>query len=142
MGRWPTVRGHAVVWIRVGIAIMVLDHAYNGIWGVASPDSYYRALPGSNRSAAVGALNRVIVRDLGAGRLTLAVLLVIAALWMHRDVLTAALAAALVSGVVRLADHLAHRPGDAWPNWVGFSLAVALPVVLLALIWARTSSVK
>jgi len=125
------VTGRVLLAARIGIAVMVLDHVYNGVWGVLSPASYYRASPGANPAGALDALNRVLVRDMSAGRLTLAVVLVIAAVWARRDVLVVALVGANVSGVVRLADHLIARPGDGVPNWIGYTLAIVIPLVLL-----------
>ena len=113
---------------------MVLDHVYNAVWGLVAPDSYYRELPGADAAGASDHLNQVLVRDLSTGRLVLAVVLTVGAVLLERRVLLLALAAGLVSGVIRFADHLLSNTGDEWTNWFGYSIAVALPVVLLSVV--------
>src|SRR4051794_38748299 len=98
--------------VRIGIGVMVLDHVYNGFWGFFAPGSYYRSSHGAVKGGATDHLNQVLVRDLSVGRLTLALVLVWAAVTMRRHMLLAALAAAEVSGVLRFADHLLSRTGD------------------------------
>jgi catechol 2,3-dioxygenase-like lactoylglutathione lyase family enzyme len=127
----------ASVSLRVGIGLMVLDHVQNGVWALASARNYYESLPGADASHATAALNQVLVRDLGAARLTLAVVLVIAALWLDRRVVIAALAAATVSGLVRLVNHGLGDTPEATLNWIGYSAAVAIPIALLVVVLLR-----
>ena len=117
--------------VRIGIGVMVLDHLYNGFWGLVAPESYYRNLHGAMRSGATDNLNQVLVRDLSVGRLTLALVLLWAAVTMSRIVLVVALAAAELSGVLRFVDHVLSHTGDQLPNWIGYTTAVVLPAVLL-----------
>lgn len=110
---------------------MVLDHIYNGVWALAAARNYYRLLPGANPADAAGRLNQVLIRDLGAARLTLAVVLMVAAIWLDRRVLILALSAAAVSGVIRVANHAISRTPEGWNNWLGYVAAVLIPLALL-----------
>ena len=83
---------------------MAVDHLYNAAWGLASPASYYRTLPGSDDAGATDPLNRVLVRDLSAGRATLGLLLVVIAIAPSKRLITPVLLAASVSGGLRLLD--------------------------------------
>lgn len=111
---------------------MVVDHANNGLWSLLNADSYYQALPGTVGTAPDEVL--VIVRDLGAARLTLAVLLTVAAVLLDRRVLVVALAVAMFAGVVRFAAHLAGDSNAEWFNWIGYALGAGLPGALLVLV--------
>lgn len=68
---------------------------------------------------------------MGAARLTLALVLTIAAIWLDRRVLLAALGAATLSGAIRLASHAIARAPEGWNNWIGYSAAVLIPAALL-----------
>jgi hypothetical protein len=111
---------------------MVVDHLNNGLWALLSAGSYYRALPGTTHTASDEIL--VLVRDLGAARLTLAVLLTIAAVLVDRRVLLVALAVAAFAGLVRLVAHLVGDSNAEWFNWIGYALGAGLPVALIALV--------
>jgi len=97
---------------------MVLDHLNNGLWALSAASSYYRSLPGTSDQSSLDPVS-VIVRDLGIARLTLAVLLIAAAVLLERHILLVALGVAS-SGPncrsgreTRCLQLVAHRWGSA-----------------------------
>ncbi len=129
-----SVTAHRSVGIRIAIALMVLDHLNNGVWALLSARGYYGALPGASDGNPSETI-LVLVRDLGIARLTLAALLITAAVLLERRVLLVALGVASLAGVLRLVAHLAGDRNAAWFNWVGYGLGALVPVVLGLLIW-------
>jgi hypothetical protein len=118
--------------IRVGLGLMILDHVQNGLRALLDPSGFYRLLPGSHAVDSTDTFTRLMTRDLGAARLTLAFVLLASAVWMTRRVLAVGLGAATISGVIRLLDHALSGPrAEGWMSWFGYSAAVVIPIALV-----------
>ena len=122
--------------IRIAVTLMVLDHLNNGVWALLNPRGYYRALPGEPGRDASD-MTMVVIRDLGIARLTLAALLITAAVVLDRRVLLVAFGVASFAGVLRLVAHAAGDKGAEWFNWIGYGLGAAIPIGLAVLVWRR-----
>jgi hypothetical protein len=123
---------------RVGLAILAVVSAEVGIWAAFSPASFYEHFPGAGHVwvAVDGAYNEHLVRDVGNWNLAFAVLFVVAAVWLERHVVWAALLAYLPQAALHLSYHLRHLnlygTTDKIGNVTSLVLGLAIPVALLA----------
>jgi hypothetical protein len=109
-----------------------------GFWATFAPRSFYDSFPGFGQPwlAGDGPYNAHLATDAGVGFLAVGTVLLLAAVWMERRVLQAALAAAVLHGGAHLVFHLAHpneavgSPQEVLSNG-GLLLGVTLALVLL-----------
>lgn len=125
--------------MRVGLSVLAVSQAGVALWALFAPSGFYEDFPGGGSQwvSALGPYNEHLVRDVGASFTALLVLLVLAAVFLERRLVQAALLAWLVYSVPHLAYHLttteAYSTGDNVASLAGLALQVGLPAVLLAL---------
>ena len=123
--------------VRIALGYLGLVSAQIGFWALLAPRSFFDSFPGLGRAwvAVDGPYNEHLVRDVGALNLTLLVLLVAAAVWPTRELLSVAAVASLVWGVPHTLYHLFNTEGlstgDAIASLGGLMVFVAFAVVLL-----------
>lgn len=127
---------------RLSLIALGLVQATDGLYALLDPRGFYADFPvGRGWVAAIPAYNPHLVTDVGALFLATGVLMLLAALWLGRRVVLAALIAWLVFAVAHLIYHLAnlepYDTGDVIGNVVSLTTSVVLPAALLALL-ART----
>ncbi|MEA2670215.1 MAG: hypothetical protein QOG45_435 [Chloroflexota bacterium] len=125
--------------VRGLLGLLALSSLAVGLWAQFAPRSFYDGFPGLGRHwvSVDGPFNEHLVRDVGGLDLALFVVLAIAAVTLAPLAVRAAAAGALVFAVPHLAYHLTHLDplgtGDRVANVVALALAVAAPLVVLAL---------
>jgi hypothetical protein len=138
----PTRPAGALV-VRAALGAQAVSLLAVGLWAAFAPRSFYDDFPGGGRSwvSADGPYNEHLVRDFGDLNLALALVLVVAAVTLGRALVSAVAAGTLVYQGLHFVYHLRHLDvydtGDQVGNVVAFVLAVALPIVVLA-VQART----
>lgn len=123
---------------RVLLALLAVSTLALGVYGLLSPHGFYASFPGGRGwVAADGPFNEHLVRDFGGLNLALGFVLAAAAVNAGRTLVRIASVAALLFAVPHLAYHLAHLDvygtADAAGNVVSLSVAVALPIAVLAM---------
>ena len=130
------------MWVRIGLALLVLVSAQVGFWAALSPRSFYEDFPGGGHSwvAADGPYNEHLVRDFGDLNLALCLVTVVAAVTLVRATILAASGAWLIYSVPHLVYHLRHLDVydgvDKAGNVVALAIVVVVPALLL---WSALS---
>jgi hypothetical protein len=126
--------------IRFGLIYLTLSYGLLGVWILIAPKGFYNGFPlGSvHWVSALPPYNEHLERDFGAAALGLAVLVLLAAIWMERRVIQAAAITLLVAGLPHLAYHLTttghYSTGDNIASLAGLALYAVVPVALLYLV--------
>ncbi len=119
-------------WVRIALGYLSAVSIQIGAWALVAPRSFYDDFPGLGRMwvSVDGPYNEHLVRDVGALNLAVAVLFVVAAIRLGRDVVTLAGAVALVWGVPHTVYHLLNTDvldaGDVVVSLLGLILFVVL----------------
>lgn len=125
-------------WLRAGLLFVAAGPLVVGTWALFAPRSFFEGFPAAGRHwvSALGPFNEHLTRDVGALNLALGLLLVIAAALLGKRLVRASLAAWLVYAVPHLVFHLSEygalSPLDDLVNVGVLTLAVLLPLLLLA----------
>jgi alkylhydroperoxidase family enzyme len=125
--------------LRAGLVLLGLPQLAIGLWALISPSGWYGTFPGFGREwlPAYGSFDEHLATDVGATFLAIGVLMLLAALWLDRRVVQAALVAYLAFEIPHFAFHLGADDvlptGDRIASWVALALTVALASLLLAL---------
>ncbi|MDQ4134152.1 MAG: hypothetical protein M3179_13340 [Actinomycetota bacterium] len=128
-------------WVRGGLIYLTVSFLGVGLWATFSARSFYEDFPGGGRHwlAGDGPYNAHLVSDAGFGFLAIGTVLLLAAVWMERRVVQAALAAAIVHSGLHLLFHLRHpnddlSAADALMSNGGIALGALLALALLVTI--------
>lgn len=125
--------------IRLGLLALGLPLVGIGAWALFGPHSFYGEFPADGRHwvSALGPYDEHLVRDVGALLLALGVLQLWAAALLSRVLVRVALAVPLIYAVPHLIFHASETEpfgtGDNVANLATLTLAVVVPVILLAL---------
>ncbi len=121
---------------RIGLVVLGLQALLPGAWATASPRGFYDDFPGfgAHWISTDGPFNEHLLRDFGALNLALAVLALLAALWMQRSLVIATAVSVLVYGVPHLIYHLFNGHGESTVNQLALYGGLALGPVLAAAI--------
>ncbi len=124
---------------RLGLAALGLIQATNGLYALISPRGFYDDFPaGRGWVQAIPAYNPHLMADVGALFLATGVLMLLAAAWLQRPLVVAALVTWLLFAVPHTAYHLAnlgpYDTADTIGNVVALGLTVLIPLALLALL--------
>ena len=127
---------------RLGLAGLGLVQATDGLYALLSPRGFYADFPlGRGWVQAIPAYNPHLVTDVGALFLATGLLMLMAAAWLTRPLVTAALVTWLTFAVPHTIYHLAnlgpYSTIDAVGNVVTLSLTVAIPLGMAALLLRR-----
>ncbi len=100
-------------WVRIALAYLIIGTLQIGVWALFAPQSFYDNFPGLGRAWVNidGPFNEHLIRDVGALNLALAVLLVMAAVKLSKQLVMAAGLATLAWGVPHALYHLLNRDG-------------------------------
>ena len=126
-------------WIRFGLIYLAIVIGAVAAWILIAPKGFYDNFPGgsSHWVSALPPYNEHLERDFGAAGLGLAVLAVLAAVWMERRLVQAAAIALFVAGVPHLAYHATttehYSTGDNIASLTGLALEALLPLAILYL---------
>ena len=135
------VSGRLVGGLRVALAAVGVTNFAVGAWAELGPHGWYSTFPGLGHHwvSAVGPYDEHLVRDVGAGLMSLGVLLTWTALAPRTSLLRPALVSALVFAVPHFAYHVASA--DDLPtadNVANLVVLAAVIVVPVALLWATS----
>ncbi len=124
--------------MRAGLIYLTITFLQVGLWATFATRSFYDDFPGLGRRwvAGDGPYNAHLASDAGVGFLAVGVVLMLAAVWMERRVMQAALAAAFLHGLLHVAFHLVHPNDDLGPldgllSNGGLLLGVGVAAVLI-----------
>ena len=121
-------------WMRLGLAVLVVQSAVIGVWAGFAPRSFYGDFPGAGHHW----VNEHLVRDVGWLNLALTVVTVWAMVTLARSLVLATLVGWLVADVPHLVYHAAHldvlSTGDGTVEIVSLALAPAIAAALLVLV--------
>jgi hypothetical protein len=126
-------------WIRFGLIYLAVAIGAVAAWILIAPKGFYDDFPGgsSHWVSVLPPYNEHLERDFGAAGLGLAVLAILAAVWMERRLVQAAAIAILVAGVPHLAYHATTTDrlstGDNVGSLTGLALDVLVPLAVLYL---------
>lgn len=128
---------------RIALVVLGLQALLPGAWATASPRGFYDNFPGfgAHWISTDGPFNEHLIRDFGALNLALAVLALLAALWMTRHLVIATAVSFLVYGVPHLTYHLFNGHGESTVNQIALYGGLALgPVLAAAVLVANARS--
>ena len=143
------VAGLAAIGVRLALVYLAISQLLVGIWACFFPRSFYDDFPGLGMVwvSVDGPYNEHLVRDTGAWSLGLAVLVIIAAVTLHRTTVLAAAIAVVVATVPHTVYHARHTgafdsTADALPSVLSLTAValVALGIVVWAVRSARTAT--
>src|SRR5436190_1857654 len=127
------------VLLRAGLVLLGLPQLAIGVWAIASPHGWFTTFPGDGQHwlPAYGAFDSHLAFDVGAGFLAIGAFMLLAATWLGRRLVQAALVGYLAYAVPHYVFHLANdhdlAAGAHAANDVVLGLSVALACGLLAL---------
>jgi hypothetical protein len=125
--------------LRVGLVVLGLPQLAIGVWAIASPHGWFTSFPGDGQHwlPAYGAFDSHLAFDVGAGFVAIGAMLLLAAAWLERRLVQAALVAYLAYAVPHFVFHLANdhdlTTGAHIANDVvlGITLLIAVSLLLL-----------
>jgi hypothetical protein len=126
--------------IRFGLIYLTVTIGVLAVWILIAPRGFYDNFPGGSTHwvSALPPYNEHLERDFGAAALGLAVLAVLAAIWMERRVVQAAAITLFVAGLPHLGYHMTttehYSTGDNVASITGLALNVLFPLALLYLV--------
>jgi len=129
--------------LRYGLVVLGVLHLWWGLWATVAPRHFFDTFPGFGQrwTAAYPPYNAHLVSDVGATFITLAVLLLIAALVRDRRVTAVVLIGVIVFSSLHLVFHAAHagalRGGALAASLISLALGVVVPAGLLVLTKVR-----
>ena len=94
--------------IRTGLILLAVPSAAIAIWGLLSPHGFYRDFPGLGRHwvSALPPYNEHLLRDFAAANLTIALVLLGAALFCERRLVQVAVVAFLIGTIPHFVYHV------------------------------------
>ena len=124
--------------VRTGLVLIALTPLFVGAGTLFFPRAFYDDFPPGSRHWVdrLGAYNEHLLTDFGGALLGLAVVLLLAAWWLERRLVVAALVGALVQSTAHFAYHLtttdAYSTSDNVASLIGLIFSVVLSAALLA----------
>lgn len=127
--------------IRASLWFLVVSGAAVGVWALFFPQTFYDSFPGLGRSwvSVDGPFNEHLIRDVGGGYLSLAVLALVALVLKTRELVLATALCWLIAQVPHFTYHMYHL--DMYPDVldkIGNVISLALLVLVPAYILAQT----
>lgn len=129
--------------IRIGLLALAIPDIAVGAWLLFAPRSFYEDFPGFGHRwvGPLGPYNQHAFSDFGGALLAIGLLCCLAALWMERRLVQAALLTVLVESIAHFIYHLTRLSALPTADDLGNQLALAYGVVLsLCLLWLARSS--
>jgi hypothetical protein len=125
--------------LRVGLVALAIPDLVVGGWLVIAPRSFYDSFPGLGHRwvGALGPYSQHAFSDFGGALLALGVLGCLAAAWMERRLVQAALITVLCESVAHFVYHLTRLgslpAADDVANQLSLAYGIVLPLVLAPL---------
>ena len=125
--------------VRAGLVLLGVPQLAIGVWAVASPRGWFDTFPGLGQHwlPAYGGFDSHLAFDVGSGFIAIGVFMLLAAVWLDRRLVIAALVAYLGYALPHFAFHLAHdhdlAAGAHVANSAVLGVTVAFAIFLLAL---------
>jgi alkylhydroperoxidase family enzyme len=125
--------------VRAGLLALAVPQAAIGLWALISPSGWYDTFPGAGREwlPAYGSFDEHLATDVGAALFALGLLLALAAVWLDRRVVQAALIGYLAFEIPHFVFHLgaddALPTGDRIVSGTVIGLTIIVAGLLLAL---------
>jgi hypothetical protein len=118
--------------VRLGLGLLAALNLWWGVWARVAPRHFFDTFPGGGQhwTAAYPPYNEHLVTDLGATFLTLAFLLVVAAVSTDRRVRRTVLAGVTLFGALHLLFHASDRGGMAGGSYAASVAALVVGVLL------------
>jgi hypothetical protein len=133
-------------WVRIVLALLAIDELFIGIWALVDPQGFYNGFPGLGRHwvSVDGPYNHHLLIDAGAGFFAVGVALLIAVLWMRREVIQAGLAVLVAHELPHFLYHLTHPlaalgSADKMLSTGGLAIVSLVGIVMLVVVSRRTS---
>jgi hypothetical protein len=129
-------------WIRIGLIYLAIASGVVAAWILIAPKGFYDDFPGgsSHWVSVLPPYNEHLERDFGAAGLGLAVLAILAAVWMEQRVVQAAAIAILVAAIPHLAYHATTTDRLSTGDNAGSLTGLALPALLsLAILYLASN---
>jgi hypothetical protein len=132
--------------VRVCLLLLALTPLFVGFGTLFFPHAFYGDFPPGSRHWVdrLGPYNEHLLTDFGGALLGQAAVLLLAAWWLDRRVVIAALVASMVQSTAHFAYHLtttgAYSTSDNVASLLGLVFSVALSVALLAYTATATGS--
>jgi hypothetical protein len=126
--------------VRLGLVLLGLPQLAIGLWALISPSGWYETFPGAGHHwlPAFGSFDEHMASDVGAALFALGLLLLLAALWLERRVVQAALIGYLAFEIPHFAFHLGADDVLATGDRIASGITLALTVVVSGLLLALT----
>jgi hypothetical protein len=125
--------------IRFGLIYLAVTIGLVAAWILIAPRNFYDEFPGGSAHwvSALPPYNEHLIRDFGSAGLGLAVLALLAAVWMERRVVQAAAIALFAGSLPHALYHAttteSYSPGDNVASLGGLFVQTLLPVAILYL---------
>ncbi|HMC07666.1 MAG TPA: hypothetical protein VKG89_09785 [Solirubrobacterales bacterium] len=125
--------------LRAGLLVLALPSVVLGVWITIAPRSFYDDFPGGGRHwvSALPPYNEHLLRDFGSANLTIAIVLIGAAIVLESRFVQVTLLAYIVGTLAHLGYHLTttghYSSGDNIASLGGFAVELLLAVALLVL---------
>ena len=120
------------IWLRVGLVALALPNTVVGAWLLFAPHSFYTSFPGFGQHwvEVLGPYSEHAFSDFGGALLALALLTWLAAWWLERRLVQAALLAVLLQSLAHFIYHLTRLSAMSAVNDLANQLSLAYGVVL------------
>jgi hypothetical protein len=117
---------------RLGLIVLGLPQLAIGGWAIASPRGWFDTFPGGGQHwlPAYGAFDAHLATDVGAGFVAIGAFLLLAAVWLERRLVQAAVIAYLAYAIPHFVFHLANDDVLSTAAQVANDVALAVPIVL------------
>jgi hypothetical protein len=125
--------------LRAGLVLLAIPSLVIALWGTIAPHDFYANFPGGGRHwvSALPPYNEHLLRDFGSTNLTIALVLLGAALFLERHLVQVALVAYVAGTLAHLGYHLTttdhYSTGDNVASLGGFAVELMLALALLFL---------
>ena len=120
--------------IRTGLILLAIPAAIIAVWGLLSPHGFYRDFPGLGRHwvSALPPYNEHLMRDFAAANLTIALVLLGAAVFCERRLVQVATVAYLIGTIPHFVYHLTttdhYSTSDNFWSLGGFVLEMVIAI--------------
>lgn len=129
--------------MRIGLGYLAVQAAYVALWILLAPRGFYDTFPTGPAEwvSPLPPFNEHLLRDFGAAGLGLAVLAVLAAVWLEQRLVQATAIVFLVSSLPHFVYHLTTTDRLSTADNIQSLTGLVLPaLVSLGLLWASRSA--
>lgn len=122
--------------VRIALAILAVPTVITGLWSILAPASWYSDFGhGIAPPSAFGRYNEHFVQDLGSGYLGIGAVVVVAAIWLHRETVRAAVIGFLAFSVPHFAIHLVEGGDLSRGGYLFTNGTLAVGIVVAVWVW-------